>query len=220
MASRTLETPLPVFQHDLPSNCVGRFAVALDGVLSPGECSEWIARAEAADFVTALINVGGGREVQDLDTRSSCRVMFDDIPLAKEIWGRIQHAIPKDIVPGFEPVGLNERLRFLRYDPGQHFSPHQDGSYPRSDGSGERSFLTLLLYLNADYDGGFTTFYSGFKEGDEEVPVVPAPGRLLLHEHRLLHGVPALKTGRKYVVRTDVMFRPHRRRPLSAEYSS
>ena len=201
--------PLPVKQQRLPRGVTEKFAVIIDNVLSNEETSAWITRAEAAGFGTALLNVGMGREVQDLDTRNSGRVMFDDVLLASEIWSRIRHAVPVDLVPGYKPIGLNERLRFLRYDPGQHFVPHFDGCYPRPDGSGERSFLTLLLYLNDDYDGGYTTFYSGCGDvDDEEVPVSPVPGRVVLHEHRLLHGVPPLIGGRKYVVRTDVMFRP------------
>ena len=46
--------------------------------------------------------------------------------------------------------GLNERLRFLRYEPGEKFEPHLDGSFVRTDGdkAGDRSFVTVLLYLN------------------------------------------------------------------------
>jgi hypothetical protein len=32
------------------------------------------------------------------------------------------------------------------------------------------------------------------------------PGRLLLHDHNLLHSAPPLAAGRKYVLRTDVLF--------------
>ena len=149
--------------------------------------------------------------------------MFDDIPTAADLWSRVRHAVPVGIVPGYEPVGLNERLRFLRYDPGQHFAPHFDGSYPRPNGSGERSFLTLLLYLNADYEGAWTTFYGrdGDEAGSEAIGLEPAPGRVMIHEHTLLHGVPPLGRGRKYVVRTHVMFRPLPRAcPASAERPS
>ena len=38
------------------------------------------------------------------------------------------------------------RLRILRYDPGDFFKPHYDGSYRRDNG--ERSYITIQLYLN------------------------------------------------------------------------
>jgi predicted 2-oxoglutarate/Fe(II)-dependent dioxygenase YbiX len=119
----------------------------------------------------------------------------------------VKHAVPEDVFPGWTPVGLNERLRFLRYDVGQKFEVHYDGSYSREDGSGERSRLTLLLYLNDAYEGALTTFYSERGPDVEEVPVPITTGTVLLHDHALAHGVPPLVRGRKYVVRTDVMFR-------------
>jgi hypothetical protein len=40
----------------------------------------------------------------------------------------------------------NLRLRFLKYNPGEYFAPHMDGMYMRENG--ERSFVTIQLYLN------------------------------------------------------------------------
>jgi hypothetical protein len=63
------------------------------------------------------------------------------------------------------------------------------------------SLLTCLLYLNACEAGGATRFL------DLERSVEPAPGRVLVFNHHLLHeGCPVVK-GVKYVVRTDFMFR-------------
>ena len=35
--------------------------------------------------------------------------------------------------------------------------------------------------------------------------VIPKTGMILLHDHMIDHGVPELKKGVKYVIRTDVM---------------
>jgi hypothetical protein len=40
---------------------------------------------------------------------------------------------------------------------GQKFAPHFDGFFRRSNG--ERSQLTFMVYLNADFTGGETKFY-------------------------------------------------------------
>lgn len=45
--------------------------------------------------------------------------------------------------------GLNERLRFLRYEGGEYFRRHFDGNYVTGDGKG-RSLFTVHLYLNGD----------------------------------------------------------------------
>ena len=102
-------------------------------------------------------------------------------------------------------VSLNERLRFLRYDPGQKFEPHMDGMYVRPDGI-EKSFITVQLYLNGGFKGGATTFLNDFES--ERLEVVPEPGRVLIFEHRLLHEGSALIEGRKYACRTDAMYTP------------
>ena len=62
---------------------------------------------------------------------------------ATELFTRLQPHLPKTIRQR-RLAGLNERLRFLRYDPGEYFAPHMDGHYSRPDGS-ETRFVTLVL---------------------------------------------------------------------------
>ena len=102
-------------------------------------------------------------------------------------------------------VGLNERLRFLKYSPGQYFKPHFDGSYRRPDGS-EQSFVTVQLYLNQGMAGGDTTFLSNTR-AEDNVAVAPRTGRVLVFQHDLLHEGSTLLEGVKYAMRTDVMYR-------------
>ena len=102
-------------------------------------------------------------------------------------------------------VGLNERLRFLKYSPGQYFKPHFDGSYRRPDGS-EQSFVTVQLYLNQGMTGGDTTFLSNTR-AEDNVGVAPRTGRVLVFQHDLLHEGSTLLEGVKYAMRTDVMYR-------------
>ncbi|MGC4046428.1 MAG: 2OG-Fe(II) oxygenase [Armatimonas sp.] len=97
-------------------------------------------------------------------------------------------------------MGLNERFRFYRYEPGQRFAPHFDGSYRRENG--EESYVTLLLYLNNECEGGQTRIE--VPEGTYEVQ--PETGLALLFLHRLLHEGAPVTSGVKYVLRTDIMF--------------
>merc|ERR1719145_149754 len=78
---------------------------------------------------------------------------------------------------------LNERCRFLRYGKGNYFAPHYDGQYRRPDGS-ERSYLTILFYLNDDFEGARTNFLSG--KGDK-FPVEFQTGSILIFEHDIYH---------------------------------
>ncbi|CUA71038.1 hypothetical protein RSOLAG22IIIB_04430 [Rhizoctonia solani] len=57
-------------------------------------------------------------------------------------------------------AGFNQRLRFLRYSPGQFFRKHCDGNYHDPE-SGHISYYTLQLYLNdiPPEQGGSTRFW-------------------------------------------------------------
>ena len=102
-------------------------------------------------------------------------------------------------------VDLNDRLRFLKYSPGEYFKPHMDGTYQRPDGS-ERSYITIQLYMNEGFEGGNTTFLSN-KKSNLDVGIVPKPGRILVFQHDILHEGSLLKKGTKYTMRTDIMYK-------------
>jgi hypothetical protein len=188
----------------------GRFATVLDGVLSPAACQAIIADTERRGYVAALLNMGGGVEALRPDVRSNTRCIVDSPEFADALFARVRHALPEEFF-GARIVGLNERLRFLRYDPGERFRVHRDGSFERTSGARECTLVTLLLYLNDGYTGCFTTFYKdrGIEHlvPDEGLAVEPRPGRVLMHEHELLHAANALESGRKYVLRTDVLYK-------------
>lgn len=175
-------------------NCLTAHIFTVTDFLSADECQRYIALAEGEGFDDAPINTLFGPVVEK-EIRNNKRVIVDDLALAATIWERV-----KDYVAGvlaeFRAVGINERFRFYRYDPGQAFRWHRDGYFQRE--SGERSRLTLMFYLNDDFEGGETFF--------EEVVVRPQSGMALCFVHHLLHEGAEVKSGRKYVMRTDVMY--------------
>ena len=133
------------------------------------------------------------KEIRDND-----RVIWDNPQIAEQIWEMVKDMLPADI-DGYEPIGLNERFRFYRYKDGQQFKPHVDGSFRRSET--ETSKITLLIYLNEDFEGGNTTLVL---EGEE---IKPKEGMLFLFEHRIMHCGRPVTEGTKYVLRTDVMYK-------------
>merc|ERR1711994_340843 len=118
------------------------------------------------------------------------------------IWERIKNYIPQTW-KSHPVVGLNERMRFLKYSPGEYFKPHLDGSYERPDGK-EISFITIQLYLNEGFEGGNTTFMSDGTS--KNLGVVPKIGRILVFQHEILHEGSMLVKGAKYTMRTEVMY--------------
>ena len=110
-------------------------------------------------------------------------------------------------------MGLNERWRFYRYEPGQRFKRHRDGTLalpPRVvDGLRlpmGRSLTTLMIYLNEGCVGGETAFFG--ENGDEWVRVRPQTGTALCFPHEIKHEGCVVAEGVKYVLRTDILYTP------------
>lgn len=164
------------------------------GVLTADECRQQIAFAEKRGFDAAPINAFGVERL-DKETRNNDRAIVDDVGLAKWLWSRVEGFVPR-MLAGRSVRGLNERLRFYRYAPGQRFSWHWDGSFARANG--EASQLTFMIYLNEGYEGGQTQF--------ESVAVAGKLGMALLFEHELIHEGSEVTSGVKYVLRSDVMY--------------
>jgi predicted 2-oxoglutarate/Fe(II)-dependent dioxygenase YbiX len=173
--------------------------VTVSELLSRAECDELVAVAEAVGFEGAPLTTGRGF-VHSPEIRNNTRVMLDDPERAADLWERVREHVPEER-EGMSAVGLNERFRFYRYEPGQYFRWHYDGAFVRSDE--ERSLLTVMVYLNGGVIGGATEFADFGR-------VFPETGKLLLFQHAVYHQGAPVERGRKYVLRTDVMYR---RRP-------
>lgn len=232
------------------------YAIVLDNVLSASECTSLIALAEAAGgpWTPALVNSGPGREALIPEYRNSERIIWDHPELMERLWQRclavdglaedigfLDESKPHVLGPHskkrsqWRATRLNERMRFLRYEPGMFFREHCDGAYEEPK-TGERSFFTLHLYLNDSAEGlsyqpfhipasgiiaslkpnrnrpkggalrgGATTFFTDDMRA--QIDVFPRAGRVLIFQHRaLLHSGADVLTGVKYTMRTDLMF--------------
>ena len=172
-------------------------SLTVSELLSIDECQDLIRHSEAGGYEPAPITTMRGFQMRP-DVRSNTRVMYDDPALAARIWQRLRPHVPWAWPPPWIAVGLNERFRIYRYEPGQYFRWHLDGAFQRSPI--ERSEFTVLVYLNDDFEGGTTDFHDG-------PSVVPVAGTALIFAHAQLHqGAPPTR-GRKYVLRTDIMYR-------------
>jgi prolyl 4-hydroxylase len=167
--------------------------------LSPLECSAWIRRAEDLGLDAAPITTAFGFAMVR-SVRNNTRVMFDDETSAAELWSRLAPFVPPTL-DGARAIGLNERFRVYRYERAQYFRWHSDGAFVRN--AHERSELTLMIYLNGDFEGGTTDFDTR----RAALRVEPVAGTALVFEHPLRHQGAPVARGRKYVLRTDVMYR-------------
>ncbi|MDY7002616.1 MAG: 2OG-Fe(II) oxygenase [Cyanobacteriota bacterium] len=163
-------------------------------LLDNKQCDKYIEMAELIGFEPATITTSQGF-VMDKSIRNNDRVILDDEKLAKELF-EVTEPYIKNPCKGLYCTGLNERFRFYKYSPGQKFGWHYDGYYERENG--ERSRWTLLFYLNDGYEGGATKFRTKEVTGNK--------GDALFFLHRQLHCGEMVKSGVKYVLRTDIMY--------------
>jgi predicted 2-oxoglutarate/Fe(II)-dependent dioxygenase YbiX len=174
----------------------GESVFVIHGFLSGEDCDDFIARSEAIGYEAATVG-----EVLLTQMRNNARVILDDPELAATLWAKVKPFVPQ--VDGCEAVGLNDRFRFYRYDLAEAFAPHYDGSVNR--GADEESKLTFMIYLNEGFDEGGTNFYH--PGGTLRLAVRPERGMALVFAHLQLHEGAPVTGGRKYALRTDVMFR-------------
>jgi hypothetical protein len=206
ITKHTIQLPDPNGQNK------DRLAFVLDNVFTKAECMDFITVANKVGFEPALVNVGDGTHVLDTLTRKHGRCIIDSAELSGLIWDRIKEHIPISF-DSKELVGINHRLRILKYTEGEYFRPHYDGSFEA--GKGVCSLITVQLYLSGNCVGGSTRFLidhlepigCDYKEHDLVVDIEPVPGRILIFEHDIYHEGSILESGEKYAVRTDVLYK-------------
>lgn len=158
------------------------------------ECNYFIELSEKRGYEHALVETEKGFQRIE-GTRNNDRVLFTDPQLSEQLFNKASPFIPKKI--GLSKVkGLNELFRFYRYEPGQQFKKHHDQSFIRNEN--EASYYTFMIYLNDNFTGGETIFNNCI--------IQPKQGSLLIFLHQLEHEGNVISKGKKYVLRTDIMY--------------
>jgi hypothetical protein len=172
-ASTAVGSPAPlnpavdanVLCRDLSDIVPGCFQLL--GALTPEECDAFVQITEQLGF----------DEDAPVSLPHSFRHMENvnwvvDTSLSELVWSRVAAALPvyaKQVTPGAEALGINQRFRVYKYGEGDYFKPHTDGSWPGSsmvdgelawDAYGDRwSQYTFLILLSDGYMGGRTLFF-------------------------------------------------------------
>lgn len=108
------------------------------------------------------------------------------------------------------PIQNQEDLQVVSYKPGGFFTPHYDscegdtGYCERMDGASGARYLTYIIYLNDDFEGGETAFPEIKKEVKPkkgkcvvfQSTILPPDGRTIL---QALHGGNPVKSGNKWI---------------------
>jgi len=216
-----------IVRQDLPG-VPGTFV--LRNVLTPNECSMIINHifSESGDQLPSsakpILFRGWAENPEEEYKKLGRRAFFRSEEFATQLYHRVFQHLPKEakIVTGTEQRdwkvhSMSERVRFVRYEAGQAFPPHTDG--PEVRGANIRSFYSILFYLDSGsgskFSGGELRFLRALndktsKTGEAETEVitevVPEAGMVIVLPHRTLHQSAPLSTGRKYVIRNDILF--------------
>lgn len=166
--------------------------ITIDNFFTSQECKNYIQLSEKLGYEAAKLDTG--KVVSEV--RNNERTFYESPELAKIIFERGKDFfVPK--IGNSNIVGINELFRFYRYEKGHQFKGHQDGNFIRNES--EASYFTFMIYLNEDYEGGETTFLKH--------QIKPQTGMALIFLHKLYHAGSEVLEGRKYVLRSDIMYK-------------
>jgi prolyl 4-hydroxylase len=181
-------------------------AFVVHHLLSDAECDEFLQKIKAQQFEPARTTLTFGGEAIN-DPRTNSRIQGEDEALATRLWERsAKYFWPLGRDEQWKPNRLNTRFSYYRYQPGEQFKTHYDR--PWSPTEDESSFYTYMVYLNDDFEGGNTSFYTGDDYGFCRFFVKPEKGMLLAFKQLdNLHEGGIVTAGEKYVLRSDVMFK-------------
>lgn len=180
-----------------------KLLLSLKKCFTKKECKTLIKISEDIGYKKAsLYTDSGGKEHFYEDYRKSERCIIDDEKYAKILEKRIYDYIPK-VYANKRYDSINPRFRFLKYENQGCFSRHRDSNY-QTDST--ISSITILIYLNSDYEGGYTKFFSNPTD-NVEYTLNPKSGMVCLMDQDIGHEVPFLTSGVKYVVRTELMYK-------------
>lgn len=166
-----------------------RLLWSVENVYSADECARFVDLIELSSPTLATNNPL---------YRNQDRVIRDDPAIATELFQRLRPHLPERMGP-LRLFGLNDRLRFYRYSPGQRFDPNMDHWYRPNEH--QITLHTVLAYFNDDFEGGETRF----QEQLDEV-VRPQRGMVVIFQHKLRHEGCEVRRGRKYAMRSDVIY--------------
>ena len=215
--------------------------LTLTNVLSHQECLELISAAENAGFKPSPPSGGGHGQTPRTGARTSQFYVKPNQKLANKLWDRIKDHVPKNLrgikhVPymnyanhgdEFTPIGVSNHTRYYKYNPGQYILKHDDyrTSRYRYDPNTNKyyeqmTFLTLLVYLNEEFQDGQTVFWTTYgmpgvkghcrfiRDADytkPDVEITPQTGMGLINDHMAQHEGQAPHKGIKYILRTDIV---------------
>jgi hypothetical protein len=126
---------------------------------------------------------------------------------SKNIYSKLKHLLPFEYCDNssvsWSYAGSTKVIMFANIQPNQQFGIHTDTGYEYDKINNLYSKYTLLIYLNDDYEGGTTTFYTD--TFIERFKVQPKKGRILCFDIDLFHSGDRVSNGNKMWIGTELV---------------
>jgi len=169
-----------------------KYLQVVDNLLSKEECQ----------FLIKFAEKQGLKEI-DRGIAKYHRTEFDNDWLANMLFERLKSkGLIGTMYNRKRITGLNHHFRFSKYYPGGEFKIHKDGI--NSDRNGNRSVITLNIFLNEEFDGGETDFFY-YNQKTLRLSAKPKTGRAAFFDSQQYHCGNKVTNGNKYLLRTDLM---------------
>ena len=199
---------------------INEILISISEVFNKTECEELINISESMRYEKPLLfprnldkslknvqritdkNIKKGNNNYENTIRDCQRIMIDSLPFAKILEKKLEYFIPK-IINNYKFQYVNPRFRFLKYEDSGHFIRHKDENYISKNN--EISLITILIYLNDNYQGANTKFFSDSYD-KIGLSLKPEIGMVCIMHQNIEHEVPKIEKGIKYVIRTELMY--------------
>jgi predicted 2-oxoglutarate/Fe(II)-dependent dioxygenase YbiX len=164
--------------------------LAIENFFAGADCERMAAAMRDSPSESAMVGVEGA--VDETQRRTRAVVVLPELHRrAVERFEAIRDTAASHF--GVE-LSAMERPQFLRYRPGDHFIRHMD----RDRAGLNRRQVSLIAFLNADFDGGALRF-GGF-DGAIPLRLPPVPGLLLLFRSDWIHEVEPVTRGERFTI--------------------
>ncbi|OMJ88767.1 hypothetical protein SteCoe_9232 [Stentor coeruleus] len=196
----------------------------ISNLLSQAECLNFIEKIQHDEIIDTSTRLREDDNYEASIIRKSKRYKHDLPQLSQQIFERLKGIAPETLTFESEDDELgpfltgtwkfhsvNEKISFLKYEVGGQFSKHRDGIYIQHQDL--RSLITVLVYLNSDYQEGRTSAYDD--TGAYSISVEPIIGSAFMMIQRVLHEGGQVASGVKLAVRFDLMY--HREGEMNSE---
>jgi hypothetical protein len=164
----------------------GRDLYIVHNVLSPDVCNKIIRDSEASKPLGKVVNTPS----------SYYRIAFSN----PGVLSTVSDAIKKYIPLVGDGMVFDDELRYNKYFAGDFIGIHQDGFAMVGFKVNPH---TINIYLNQDFDGGDTVFYSD-RSGGELLRVKPRTGSAVIFDCAIFHSGEKILRGTKSIIRANV----------------